>query len=463
MIKKKLFQKTNFKLRRLLKFKAIRHPGFFIGGVIIFCILILALFPDPFINLLLKDRVSIAFNEAYPKDTLKLGRMHYNFWKNTLGCDSVILKTNNIICRIPSFSVSGIGFTTILMQKNFTPTALTSLKIDAQNVEIINRQSQDEFRLGRLHISIPDSEIVTDSIKYYSLSDDEQFFAKSKFRQTRYRIDIPQIQIMSLDCLALLQGNGFIAKNFIIHDAFADILVNMDKPYNKNSPNPNMPNEEFASIKEIFKLDSLNIINGRLKYSERFEINSKPGIISINKITISAGEIANQKSFSDTTIIHGEGILMNSTKINVSIAIPFNSKDFSLHYSGSVGSMDVTELNSFIEPGEHQRIKTGYLQSASFTITVNSGKASGTLNAKYKDLKIDVINKNTGSENGIFDRIASLFNKMFVVRGTNMPDGKGLIKTGEIKYARDPEDYFFQFIWFAVRNGIADVVGFPKK
>ena len=66
-----------------------------------------------------------------------------------------------------------------------------------------------------------------------------------------------------------------------IHDIFADILVNMDKPYDKNSTNPQMPNEVLSSIKEIVKIDSLKIINGRLKYCERFAIGTTPGSSNI--------------------------------------------------------------------------------------------------------------------------------------------------------------------------------------
>ncbi len=44
-----------------------------------------------------------------------------------------------------------------------------------------------------------------------------------------------------------------------------------------------------------------------------------------------------------------------------------------------------------------------------------------------------------------------------------MPDENGSIKIGEIKYTRNPDDYFFQYLWFALRNGVADVVGFPRE
>jgi hypothetical protein len=51
--------------------------------------------------------------------------------------------------------------------------------------------------------------------------------------------------------------------------------------------------------------------------------------------------------------------------------------------------------------------------------------------------------------------------KVFVIRGSNIPDENGLSKIAEIKYTRNPEDYFLQFAWFALRNGIAELVGFP--
>ena len=142
------------------------------------------------------------------------------------------------------------------------------------------------------------------------------------------------------------------------------------------------------------------------------------------------------------------------------MALLLASKDFSLRYSGSLSSMDVTLLNTFIEPGEHQRIKSGVLESAAFNINVNSGHATGNLHVVYKDLSIAVLNKNTGSEKGVFNKIISLIGKTFVIRGSNITDEKTLMKIGEIKYTRNPDDYFFQFVWFALRSGLGDVVGF---
>jgi hypothetical protein len=463
MIKKPPTKKASLNWRILSLLKVAKYVSFVIGTVILICVLIIIFFPDPFINTLLKDRITKAFTEAYPAYSVQLGDMHCNVWKNRLGCDSITLKTREFTCSAASFSMSGIDWMDILRQRDFTPNTFTSSVIDAHKIVLIFRQSQNVLRFGMLHISVPDSEMVTDSIKYYSLIHDEQFFANSQFRQTRFRFDVPQIKIMGLDCLALLQGNTYKAKSINIHGVFADILVNMDKPYDKNSSKPQMPNEALSSMKEIVKVGSLKIINGRLKYCERYAVQAIPGVITFNKVNVSVSGIANHTSHPDTTVIHGEGLFMNSDTMKLFMAIPLTSTDFSLRYSGSLSTMDVTELNSFIEAGEHRRIKSGVLHSATYNINVNSGHASGTLRVEYKDLSIVVLNKNTGSEKGFFDRISSLIGKIFVIRRTNMPDGKGLMKIGEIQYTRDPEDYFLQFVWFALRNGVANVVGFSKK
>lgn len=463
MKKLQQIKKGSFNWKTLSPRKIAKHAGIVIGTVLLVCVLTLAFFPDPFLNLFLKERITKAIKEAYPEYSIRFGKMHYNVWMNRLGCDSLSLKTSDstFACSIASFSISGINWLKILRQSNFTSNTLASSVIDANKIVLNFRHAQNELRFGTLHISVPDSEMTSDSIKYYSLLGDERFFAKSKFRQTMFRFDIPQMKIEGLDCLALLQGKTYHARNINIHDVFADILVNMDKPYDKNSANPQMPNEALASMKEIVRIDSLKIINGRLKYGERYDVGAKPGVITFNKVNVEVSGIANHSAHLETAVVHADGLFMNSATMKLFMAIPLSSKSFSLQYSGSLNTLDATKLNAFIEAGEHQRIKSGVIQSAAFNIKVTSGNANGSLRVVYKDLTIAILNKETGSEKGIFNRIFSFFGKVFIIRGSNVPDEKGLMKIGEIKYTRNPSDYFLQYIWFALRNGIADVAGFP--
>lgn len=450
------------KHKTLLKRLSI-YLGYGIGAAILFSMLLIVLFPDYIINYTFKERIIKGFEEANPEYSIRLSRIHFNVWENRLSLDSLQIRADDssFICRADSLSVTGITWLKIILKRDYSTNLFQKSALDARKITLNFQKSQYSLGLQKLHLSVVDSELTAELINYSPLINDEQIFAKSQFRQTRFRFDIPALKITGLDCLSLLKGKLYKAKSINASNMFADILVNMDKPYEKGSANPQMPNELFSSLKEEIKIDSVKITNGRLKYCERFAVKGTPGVISFTKVNASIGGITNSIIKPDTAIIRAEGVFMNSGVMKVQMEIPLTSKFFSFRYSGSLGSMDVTKLNTFVEPAEHQRIKSGHIKSASFMINVNSGRANGSLRVVYRDLTIALLDKVTGSEKGIFNRILSFFGKVFVIRGSNIPDKVGTMKLGEIKYTRNPEDYFLQYAWFALRNGVADVVGFP--
>jgi hypothetical protein len=122
--------------------------------------------------------------------------------------------------------------------------------------------------------------------------------------------------------------------------------------------------------------------------------------------------------------------------------------------------MDLSALNAFLEKAEQMRIKSGHLQEATFEINVALGRASGNVRAVYKDLTLAAINRQTGSEKGFLDGLASYVANTYKIRGTNVPDESGMIEIGNVKYLRQRGDPFFRFAWFALRSGVGDVVGF---
>lgn len=455
-------ENDKFDWRKISPRKFVKTVSIIAGIIFFVSVLILVLFPDPFINTIAKNKITTAFADAYPEYSLKIGEMHYSVWNNRLECDSITLesKDSSFICSLDSFSLSGINWIKILVKNNFNSNTLSNSVIDAQNIAFNFLKSQEEFRLSKLHISVVDSLLTSDSIQYLPSINDVQFFAKSQFRQTRTRLDISQIIISGFDFLSFLEQNTYTARKITFHNVFADILLNKDKPCDENLSNPRMPNEFFSSIKEIINIDSMVIINGRLKYSERFDINAVPGIITFNKFNILASGFTNHTSQPETTIISGNGLFMNSATMNVFMAIPLSSKDFSLRYSGTLSKMDVSKLNVFLEPVENRHINSGVIQSATYNISVNSGQASGNLRVAYTDLSLAISNKDFGFDLGLFNHISNFVGNMFIIRTTNIPDENGLMKIGEINYKRNPEEYFFQYLWLSLRSGVADVVGF---
>lgn len=447
--------------RKLSPLKIASYAGFAVGAIALICVLALLVFLDPLLNTYIKPRITKAFVEAYPAYSIRIGEMNYSILKSRFGFSSVALSAvdGSFSSSMGPFSVSRITWMHLLWGGKLGPNDLANADLYAQDIKLNFPQSHYELRCGPLHASVPDSEIVVKALKIHPLVDDDQFFAGSNFRETRFHLVLPHAKVMGFAFLELLQGKNYRTRSVQIHDLFLDVLVDKDKPFSEDTP-PLMPNEILSSIKGTLRIDRLSIINGRLKYGERIRVGTNPAVIMFDSIQALAEGIANHGHRGAAVVIHAQGNFMNAGAMNVRMSIPVASPEFSYQYSGSLGRMDLRSLNVFLETAEQMRIKAGVLQEATFEISVASGHASGYVRAVYTDLTFAVINKYTRSEKGIFDRIASLIANNFKFRRTNVPDKSGTMKIGEVNYTKKRDEFFLEFTWFALRSGVGNVVGF---
>lgn len=448
--------------RKLSPLKIATYAGIAIGAIVLICVLALLFFPGTLMNKFIKPRITKAFADAYPAYSIRIADMNYSVVKNRFGFDSVALRAvdGTFSSKMGSFSVGGIEWIHLLWGGTLEPKNLANVDLDAQGIELNLPPSHYKFRCIRMHVSVPDSDMVAESLEIHPSAGDDDFFGESKFRKTRLSFVIPHFSVMGLGCLELLQGKSYRARSVHIQNALLDILVNKDKPDSRDTVGPFMPNEILSSIKDTLQVDSLSFRNGRLKYCEGFVLGSEPAFITFDNMYVSAEGIANHRGRGSLLVIHAQASLANAGMMKVLMRIPVASPEFSFHYSGSLSKMDLSPLNSMLEISDQMRIKTGVLQEATFDVNVVSGRASGTLRGVYNDLILASINKETGSEKGFSDGFISFIANNFKIRKTNVPNKSGSMKIGEVKYTRQPDDPFIQFAWFALRTAVRDVVGF---
>jgi len=219
-----------------------------------------------------------------------------------------------------------------------------------------------------------------------------------------------------------------------------------------------MVHEALAAIRQPLQVDRLSITNGHLTYSERLVVGADPAVLTFGAVSMSVEGIANRGEATAAVQLQAQGDLMNAGTLKVLMSIPIGSSDFSLHYSGSLSAMDLTRLDAFLDIAEHLRIKSGSAQEAAFEIEVTAGQARGRVRAIYKDLEIAVLGKQTGTEKGLDNRVASFLANLLKIRNANAPDASGSMKEGEVDYTRKPDEEFQQFAWFALRAGVLDVI-----
>lgn len=418
--------------------------------------------PDYFINGVIKTKNIESFERAFPDYTLSIGNLHYKTWINRLECDSVELRARDdrFSCRLGAASIGGVGWIELLLGEALKSDNFESSRLLVGRVQVEYPKSGYELYCDRIGLSVPDSSIQVDSLVIIPAGSDEEFFARSKTRQSRYRLLIPRGHVAGTDCRGLIDTRIFCGRHATLESPMLDVLVNRDKSPAGGPPKPLMPNEILTSIKETLQVDSLSIGNASIRYAERFAVGGKHAVITLDGINVSVGGLENVSENRGAAVIRADGRIMKAGKLNLTMAIPLSTPEFSFRYTGSLGPMDVTKFNSYLEPSQHVRLKSGQLQDATFDIEVNSGHATGTVRAIYTDLNVAVLDRETGSEGGFKNKLTSFLANKLKIRNDNLPDDDGDVKIGHVDYRRQPGDPLFKFLWFALRSGVADVAGF---
>ena len=444
--------------RKLSLRRLSAYVGLCLGAVVLAVAVLILVFGGAILNRYGKEKAERAFAEAHPGCVLRIGDLDYAVVANCLVAQSVTLSATNTTLKVGRTSLTGVRWARLLWGTAALADVLADASLDATNLDVEFSQAHYGIRCARLRASVPGSELIAEGTELRTLAGDEEFFAAHDFRTVRFHVVVPECRVLGLAYGELLQGKSYRARTVHFSGPSFEALVNRDKPPKPFVKSPLMVHEALASIRQPLQVDSLSITNGHFEYCERLAVGADPAVLTFGAVSLFVEGIANRGETTAAIQLRGQGDLMNAGTMKVLMTIPIQPPDFSLHYSGSLNAMDLTRLDAFLGIAEHIRIKSGSAQEASFEIEVTDGQARGRVRAIYRDLEMAVLDKQTGTEKGFDNRVASFLMNELKFRNSNAPDATGSMKEGKVNYTRRPDDEFQQFAWFALRTGVLDVI-----
>jgi hypothetical protein len=427
--------------------------------VAVFVVTMLTLiFGGAILNSYGKGKIERQFAEAHPGYALRIGELNYMVGANRWVAQSVTLSATNVTLKVGRILLTDICWMRLLWGTAAPASVFASAVLDATNLDVQFPRAHYGIRCARLRGSVPASELIAEGAELRPLDGDEAFFAAHTFRTPSFFVRVPEFKVLGLAYGDVIEGKSYRAASVLFSHPSFDALLNRDKPTEPFVKSPLMLHEALAAIPLPLQIGTLSITNGTFRYCERLAIGADPAVLTFGDVSLAVVGIANRGEVTATIRLRGQGDLMNAGTMKVLMTIPVNSPDFSLRYSGSMTAIDLTCLDAFLDIAEHTRIKSGSSTESAFEIDVVGGQARGRVRATFKDLEIAMLNKQTGSEKGARDRVASFFANVLKIRNANTFDGSGPRKDGEVKYTRKPDDQFQQFVWFALRTGVMDVI-----
>ncbi|MEM6262099.1 MAG: hypothetical protein AAGI38_06290 [Bacteroidota bacterium] len=267
------------------------------------------------------------------------------------------------------------------------------------------------------------------------------------------RIDllIPKVTLEQVNLPGLLAQDKLWADRIILNSPSLEVFRDKHRP-DTLPRRPPTPQQALKLIPWDTRVDSLQVTKGSITYFERMPESSLPGRISFGNIEANLSPFTNQPILTpnkEVVVAELKSRLRIMDAGNITAVFRFDQQDkndaFTLY--GSADTMNLTALNPMLEPLLFMRVNQGKMDGMYFSVEANKEEASGKMRFRYRDLKVNVIDKG----------LVTFMANTFVLKSDN--PNRRILRIGRIETPRDPGRSMFNFWGKIMLSGIMSSVG----
>lgn len=356
---------------------------------------------------------------------------------------------------------------------------LSDLDLDLAQLDQIGPQDllKKEFSL-----SFPDFEfLLPDSLNKVSVGlvelENEKIILKDilfeprfgKYAYTRkvgYQVDIatikvPEITVFKADLEKLMEEKSFVANKVLISGVAANIFKDkrFDKKEDKYRPMPQflMQNAGFT-----VRLDTLELLDGEITYTEFPENGMIPGMLYFDNMNISLYPFHIEKEGDEYPLqkadLVGNARLYGEAELSLDARISFRYPYY-MDINAKLGAFDVSIINPILENNAYLRALSGNVEGAEWSFKANDEEAIGMMKILYNDLKLELLDERTLERGKGRKAILTFVLNVFAVKSNNPRKLFGNTVSSRIYDERDTRRFVFNYWWTATLSGLKGSLG----
>lgn len=321
-----------------------------------------------------------------------------------------------------------------------------------------------DLTLGQLVVDAGAKSLVIDSLRAAPRGDDSAFNLRNRYREARLSVNVPHLEAQGIDVPAFLMHGALRARLMDVPGFSADIMEDGHKAEDpKGKKNRRSPQGVLRDGNTEIQLDTLSA-TGIVTYRARDEDAAKPGVLTFKAIQLRGYNFSTDPArMSDQTPFRlvADARLMGAGAMHVEWNVPLLSREFTMNWKGSLGTMDPKAMNAFLPDAVGMRFIDGVFDQAEWSVRVRSGVAQGTLAPRWHGLKVElpgVARKKTGIFGGMLRGVAKLATNTFGIRGDNSTVGGHVAMDGKIIHPWIVTESLPEFIWNQLRDPLLSVL-----
>jgi len=312
--------------------------------------------------------------------------------------------------------------------------------------------SMYQILFKRLTIDLKHQSLVFKSFHYRPVYSKKAFSQHLKFQKARFDMKAGEIRFAGADFYRFFTENEIHIKKIIISDASFDLYRDKRVPFDHRQ-RPLLPNQVLKKVKGRLIIDTVQVKNARLEYSEKTKTDNKPLDIYFTGLSGCLTHVTNipylwQKNDMKATV---KGLFMHKAPTEVTFLFPLAAKSDTFSFRGTVdGPVPLSVFNPAIYPATGLKFKRGILEKITFQGGADTVYSAGNMEMLYQNIEIMASKKNERQKNELLSKgVNSLVRKNNPRKGKNKPAKKVCLF-----FRRNMEKGLGNFFWKTIFSGI---------
>jgi hypothetical protein len=290
---------------------------------------------------------------------------------------------------------------------------------------------------------------------------DLQFSRKYKTQRDRYDLKFPTIAFSGLDLERFNVEGRLYVEALTIASAKVKIFMNRELPPSKENKSRNFPHIALQRVELPLIIDTVNLKNVDVAYTEYNPIAQERGTVNIDNLTGTLKNVTNdslQKSKNAFMAADLKAKIIKAADLDAHLRFNLNAKDGAFTFRGNIGPMNMPALNPLASALGLVKIETGNIQKVDFDIKGNAVGSTGSLKMQYSNLKVQLLKEGEDGEAPKKKGLLSFLANKLVIKDSNPEKGEAL-RVAPVQFTRSPSQSFFSLLWKSVFSGIRETVG----
>ncbi len=253
---------------------------------------------------------------------------------------------------------------------------------------------------------------------------------------TTLRLKLPELNASGVNYKLHSRHNNLAAKLVVLQNPSLSAYMDR-KNFSVKGEKP-LPHDFVQQLKTGMAIQKIEVKGMHIRYEELAPDATETGIITFENLFATITNVNNDKnrmSAKNPAVVDAKASVNGDAPLAVTIRLNLLDPNGYHTIQGSAGPANPATLNPILEPTTFISVKEGSLQKSDFNIELSRNKATGNLNARYQDFKVDVLTKDEDKRQSLGKKVLSKVANKIVINSDNPKNGDKL-RPGTINVVR---------------------------